>query len=216
MNDFHLSGFSCEGGAAGSEGIHYLHNWIKKNGVTKIAEPGMPLLESGKNVVLSIESGAWRIFVGDKKVIGIVGSGGIVWVNSFAQQCGGPSNKYEIVSRSVYYELPEEFIHLAVADDLLLKGVFDFMAWNTSNISRKWLAQCVNDGYAEVKSALEWVNDLSETVKAKCTAISFVTDTTGVSRSHALSIMKSLKQGGYIEMDGGYLVRITRKLPEGY
>ncbi len=216
MSSFHLSGFSCEDGSVRSENIHYLHNWIKKNGAAKIAEPGAPFIDSNRNLVLSIESGSWRLFVGDQKVIGVVGAGGIVWVNRFTQQCKGPANKCEVMSRSVYYELPEEFIQLAAADASLVKGIFDFMTWNTSNISRKWLAQCVNDGYAEVKSALEWVNQLPETVKIKCTAISFVTDTTGVSRSHALSIMKSLKQGGYIEMDGGYLVRIIRKLPEGY
>lgn len=216
MNNFRLSGFVSGNDKVSSSNISYLHNWIKMNGTIKIAEAGATPFRSSNNSIFSIESGVWRLLIGDRKVIGIVGSGGVVLLNKSTQNYNNPPNKCEIVSRSVYYELPEECIHLAAADKSLLKGILDFMKLNASNISNKWLGQCMNDGYAEVKYALEWMNVLPETVKTKFTAISFITDTTGVFRSHALSIMKSLKQGGYIEVDGGYLVHIIKKLPDGY
>ncbi len=128
----------------------------------------------------------------------------------------GPSNHYEILSRSTYYEIPMKYIYLATDNKELLKGILDFMIWNTSNISSKWLNQCIGDSYTEVKSALEWMNALPDFIRASFTAIAFITDTTGVSRSHALSIMKSLKLGGYIEMEGGYLKKIIKTLPNGY
>lgn len=210
MNNFRLSGFISGNDKVSSSNISYLHNWIKMNGTIKIAEAGATPFRSSNNSIFSIESGVWRLLIGDRKVIGIVGSGGVVLLNKSTQNYNNPPNKCEIVSRSVYYELPEECIHLAAADKSLLKGILDFMKLNASNISNKWLGQCMNDGYAEVKYALEWMDVLPETVKTKFTAISFITDTTGVSRSHALSIMKSLKQGGYIEVDGGYLVHIIK------
>ncbi|MBK5416166.1 helix-turn-helix domain-containing protein [Pseudomonas sp. TH31] len=125
----------------------------------------------------------------------------------------GPSSQYEVLSHSIYYELPMKRVHLAAANVELLKGIFEFMTRNTSNISNKWLNQCIGDSYTEVKSALEWMNALPDLIRAKYTAIAFITDTTGVSRSHALSIMKSLKQGGYIDMDSGHLIKIKKNSP---
>ncbi|WP_223518933.1 helix-turn-helix domain-containing protein [Pseudomonas sp. GL-B-19] len=216
MNKIHLSGFNCGNNKLVGASIHYLYTWIKKNGFRKTIDAGEKLSGITEHSIFTIESGAWRLLIGGHKVINIIGPGGIVVLDHQPPSYTGPSGRYEVLSRSTYYELPMENIHLAAADRNLLKGIFDFMTWNTSNLSSKWLNQCLGDSYAEVKSALEWMNELPNSIREKFTAISFVTDTTGVSRSHALSIMKALKQGGYIEMEGGHLIKITKTLPEGY
>ncbi|MCU1750251.1 helix-turn-helix domain-containing protein [Pseudomonas sp. 6D_7.1_Bac1] len=216
MNNIHLSGFNCGNEKSVNASIRYLYAWIKKNGAKKTVNPGEELLETDENSIFSIESGAWRLLVGDQKVISIIGPGGIVLLDHQPQYHNVPSSRYEVVSCSTYYEFPMEGIHLAASDKELLKGLFDFMTWSACDISNKWLMQCLGDSYTEVKSALEWMNALPEAIRSKFTAIAFITDTTGVSRSHALSIMKSLKQGGYIEMDGGHLINIIKKLPDGY
>jgi hypothetical protein len=216
MKKIHLSGFNCEDTKFVGASIHYLCAWIKKNGSQKTIDAGEGLSEIGENTILAIESGAWRLLIGDEKVINIIGPGGIVALDHQPPSYTGPSGRVEVLIHSTYYELPIKDIQLAAADRNLLKGIFDFMTYNTSNLSNKWLNQCLGDSYAEVKSALEWMIILPESIREKFTAISFITDTTGVSRSHALSIMKSLKEGGYIETEGGHLVKITRKLPDGY
>lgn len=216
MDKTHLSGCFCSNGINENINIKYLYTWIKENGVMKVASPGIQGLENSGGAIFSIESGTWRLFIGERKVISIVGPGSIVWLNKFTENHDGPSYKCEIVSHSIYYELPEESLHLGVADKSLLKGAFDFMKLNTNNISNKWLSQCLNDKYTHVKSALEQINEMPSSIKSKFSVISLITDTTGVSRSHALAIMKSLKAGKYIETDGGYFVRILKKLPVGY
>ncbi|TPG63829.1 helix-turn-helix domain-containing protein [Pseudomonas arsenicoxydans] len=216
MNKIHLSGLNCGDNNFVGASIHYLYAWIKKNGTRKTIEAGEKLLEVSGNSIFTIESGAWRLLIGGQKVINIIGPGGIVVLDHQPPSYTGPSGRYEILSRSTCYVLPMRNIHLAAADKNLLKGIFDFMTWNTSYLSNKWLNQCLGDSYAEVKSALEWMDVLPDSIREQFTAISFVTDTTGVSRSHAMSIMKSLKQGSYIEMEGGHLIKIMKKLPDGY
>ncbi|WP_423144743.1 helix-turn-helix domain-containing protein [Pseudomonas chlororaphis] len=90
------------------------------------------------------------------------------------------------------------------------------MSWKAHHVYKRWLNLCINDAYREVKYSIEWLIQLPEIIRRRFSLISFITYTTRVSRSHALSIVKALKTGGYLEMYDGHIIEILRPLPERY
>ncbi|AMS16482.1 hypothetical protein A3218_19965 [Pseudomonas chlororaphis] len=196
--------------------LHYLRTWIYKLGTLKWADEGEAIFSTENKSIVYIEDGAWQMFVGGQKTLNIVCAGGLVWLKKALFEKMEESTQYKIISRTKYYELPINSSSLSTLDPRLIDGVFDFITRHLAEVSRKWLTQCTNDSYEEIKASVEWVDSLPATIKAKFTLISFINTTTGVSRSHALAIVKALKEGEYIEVDRGYLVRIMKKLPCSY
>jgi hypothetical protein len=198
-----------------SKNLEYLRAWTKKNSPKRL-KPGETLTVNEGASIFFIESGTWKVLIGDNKVIDILCEGGIVWLDSMYKHSSGHRVFCEAISYSTYYELPIGEVCQNLGDRKLQLGVLELLAWNSYNISNRWLDQCISDSYGSVKHSLEWMNKLPASVRSSVSVISFVSDTTRVSRSHALAIIKSLKQGGYIEMKEGHLARIIQKLPNHY
>lgn len=198
-----------------SRNLDYLRAWIKRN-PTKRLKPEETLMVNDDASIFLIDSGTWKVLIGDDKVIDILCEGGIVWLDSMYKRFCGHRVWCEAISHSTYYELSLDEVYQNLGDRKLQLGVLELLAWNAYNISNRWLDECISDSYGSVKHSLEWMNKLPTSVRSSVSVISFVSDTTGVSRSHALAIIKSLKQGGYIEMNEGHLARIVQKLPNHY
>ncbi|MDI2145903.1 helix-turn-helix domain-containing protein [Pseudomonas sp. ITA] len=196
--------------------VKYLCNWINKLGTPRSADEGEAIYGADNKAIVYIEDGAWQMLVGGKKTIDIVCAGGIVWLEKALLKNTAETTQYKIISPSRYYELQINPTTLSSLDPRFIDGVFDFISRHLREISNKWLIQCTNDSYEKIKSSLEWIDSQPPFIKEKFTLIFFISTTTGVSRSHALAIVKALKEGEYIEVDRGYLVRILRKLPPSY
>jgi hypothetical protein len=193
-----------------------LQSWIYKFGALRRASEGTVISSIDEKAIVYVEDGAWQMVVGGRQTINIVHAGGIVWLEKPLPENIENSTQYKIISDTKYYELPINSTSLSILDPRLVNGVFDFMSRHLSELSSKWLIQCTNDSYEKIKTSLEWIDTLPAVIRAKFTLICFISTTTGVSRSHALAIVKALKEGEYIEMDRGYLVRILKKLPSSY
>lgn len=196
--------------------MQYLRTWINKLGTLRWADEGTAISCIDNKTIVYVEDGAWQMLVGGRKTINIVCGGGIVWLEKSLFENTENATQYKIISHTKYYELAINSLSLSTLDPRFIDGVFDFISRHLAEISSKWLTQCTNDSYEKIKTSLEWINSLPPMIKAKFTLICFINTTTGVSRSHALAIVKALKEGEYIEMDRGYLVRILKKLPCSY
>ena len=67
-----------------------------------------------------------------------------------------------------------------------------------------------NNAYGKVRFAIEWLSSAADAYRQSYTLVSFICSRTNLSRSRVLDILKELKQGGYIEVDNGYFVRLCR------
>jgi hypothetical protein len=196
--------------------MQYLRTWINKLGTLRWADEGTAISCIDNKTIVYVEDGAWQMLVGGRKTINIVCAGGIVWLEKSLFENAENATQYKIIAHTKYYELAINSLSLSTLDPRFIDGVFDFVSRHLAEISSKWLTQCTNDSYEKIKTSLEWIDALPPMIKAKFTLICFINTTTGVSRSHALAIVKALKEGEYIEMDRGYLVRILKKLPCSY
>ncbi|MFJ2715230.1 helix-turn-helix domain-containing protein [Pseudomonas sp. NPDC087346] len=194
----------------------YLQSWIKMYGEFRVADEGDKISTIDKRALILVEEGAWQMIVGGQKTMNIICAGGMVWLDSLVPEDTRELTYYKIISRTKYYELPISSISFSVPDPEFVNGIFDFVTRSSCEISNKWLTQCTNDSYKQIKNSLEWIASLPNSIKEKFTIIFFISATTGVSRSHALAIVKALKEGSYIEVNRGYLVRILKKLPSSY
>ncbi|TMU73931.1 hypothetical protein FGA82_21915 [Pseudomonas fluorescens] len=194
----------------------YLRTWISKLGTLRWADEGTAIASIDVKAIVYVEDGAWQMLVGGRKTINFVSAGGIVWLEKPPLDHAEEATQYKIISSTKYYELPINSISLSTLDPCFIDGVFEFISRHLRELSTKWLIQCTNDSYEKIKTSLEWIDSLPAVIKTKFTLICFVNTTTGVSRSHALAIVKALKEGEYIEMERGYLVRIIKKLPCSY
>jgi hypothetical protein len=215
MPETRTIGADAFGADFASKRLDYLRTWIKQNPIKRLKPEETLTVNKGASIFL-IDSGTWKVLIGQNKVIDILCEGGIVWLDSMFKRSCGHRVWCEAISHSSYYELSLEDVYQNIGDRRLQLGVMELLAWNSHHISNRWLDQCVSDSYGSVKHSLEWMNTLPASVRSSVSVISFVSDTTGVSRSHAQAIIKSLKQGGYIEMNEGHLARITQKLPNRY
>jgi len=194
----------------------YLRTWISKLGTLRWADEGTAIAGMDDKAIIYIEDGAWQLLVGGRKTINFVGAGGIVWLEKPPNDYAEDATQYKIISNTKYYELPINATSLSMLDPRFIDGIFEFISRHLRELTTKWLIQCTNDSYEKIKTSLEWIDSLPLVIKTKFTLICFINTTTGVSRSHALAIVKALKEGEYIEMDRGYLVRILKKLPCRY
>ncbi|MFJ2714859.1 helix-turn-helix domain-containing protein [Pseudomonas sp. NPDC087346] len=193
-----------------------LRLWIRENGVRKSANKGEKIFSTNKRSVIWIESGAWQMLIGTHKTMNIIYTGGITWLDNSPSKNAKETIQYNIIERTTYYELHINQVALAALPCQVFDSLFDLVSRHSRDLSNKWLFQCTSDSYQKIKASLEWINSLPCSIKSELTLIFLINATTGVSRSHALAIIKSLKEGDYIEVYQGCLVRILKKLPCSY
>lgn len=194
----------------------YLQEWIRANTEMKYAAKGSAVHIERENTLLLVAEGVWRLWVGQRKTLGVLVPGGMLWLDLPPANYPGATSRCEGMTCSRYYEAPIRLIRQSPDSEILLAGILEFASFNSRTITNMWLDQCVNDSYRKIRFALERMIELPESIRLRLSAISYVMDTTGISRSHALSIMKSLKEGGYIDIDSGYLMGIAKKMPMAY
>lgn len=216
MSGANLLDCASSDNSSSAETLQYLRAWIKKHGVCKVADVDDKVTSIDGKSLIYIEGGAWQLIVGEHKTINIICAGGIICLDCVPSERAVKHTQHKIIARTTYYEFPISQIQLSSIDPRFINSIFDFVILSAREISNKWLVQCTNDSYKKIKISLEWINSFPDDVKCKFTLIHFISATTGVSRSHALAIVRSLKLGEYIEIDRGYLVRILKKLPLSY
>lgn len=217
MKDTCLVGFSSgvEEFCA-SSAYSELLRWIRTNTDLKVAQSGAVIHAACESTLLLLEEGVWRLLVDQRKTLGVLVPGGMLWLDRPPRDYPGATSRCEVMISSTYYEVPMRLVRESADSERLLAGVLEFASFNSRTITNMWLDQCGNDSYRKIRTALERMSKLPESIRFRLSAISYVVDTTGISRSHALAIMKSLKEGGYIDIDAGYLMGIARKMPAAY
>ena len=197
--------------------IEPLHAWIRTNGIRKTASAYLQLDAWDGEYIVAIDDGYWRVGTKKNKTVLFLEKGEIITFNCLHPFSNLDYFKYEALSTSTYYIVALEKIFEQHEDIGLLRCVYHAVANNAQKIIYNLSALHEGNAYREVKMAIEWLYALPVEIKRNYSAISFILETTTVSRSHALSILKSLRQGGYIVISGsGHLIKIEKKLPLSY
>ncbi|MFJ7315474.1 helix-turn-helix domain-containing protein [Pseudomonas sp. NPDC098747] len=160
-------------------------------------------------------SGVWEIRVGHSKIFDLAWDDRLVLVDKSSPNHNETQVSCNIIQSSSYVELSIQTL-LVNGDKSSIDNFRDFISWRFNYFYRRWLHLCLNDSYREVRYSLEWLASTPTKIRMAISAIYFVTNTSKVSRSHALSIIKALRIGGYVEMKEGYLIRLLKALPERY
>lgn len=173
----------------------------------------MPAQDEAK--IYWVHSGVWEVRIGYSKILDLAWDDCLVLIEKTSLQFDDHQMWCSVMQNSSYTELPVKTIF--GDDDLIAVNSFlQYLSWRSNFLHKRLLRLCLNDSYQEVKYSLEWLAKTPAKVRAAVSAIYFITHTSKVSRSHALSIIKALKAGEYIEIKEGHLVRLLKALPERY
>ncbi|WP_445989888.1 helix-turn-helix domain-containing protein [Chromobacterium haemolyticum] len=199
------------------EATQYLLEQIKKNGKSIQAKQGDQIIQNNYAGLIAVERGAWETYLGESMIVSHVPSGSIIGLDSFFSTCP-PSLPlwHKALVPSLYYECTKTELAKLNADTTFLRAGAEYLTWvyQCSISARHMLTS--NNAYGKVRFAIEWLSSTAETYRQSHTLVSFICSRTNLSRSRVLDILKELKQGGYIEVDNGYFVRLCRDLPKGY
>lgn len=72
-----------------------------------------------------------------------------------------------------------------------------------------------NDTYNVIRKCILLIDDMRQRSGKKVLVAKFIVESTGLSRSAVMKMLASLKKGGYIQIENGFLVRLLR-LPAKY
>ncbi|MEO3989190.1 helix-turn-helix domain-containing protein [Pseudocitrobacter cyperus] len=72
------------------------------------------------------------------------------------------------------------------------------------------------NSYKKIKNCIESLQQLPDDVKSKISAIQFIINETGISRSRVSAILAELKKGGFIKVTRGKLISVDKSLPHDY
>lgn len=187
----------------------------KKKEKLKTVEAGTQLPSWNDAHLYLIADGILEVRVGDSKILDFAWKDELVLVDGHASLPLNNRLYCKSIVQSSYYEIAIESLqHEASAE--ITRCLYEYASWRSNHLCNRWLSLCTNDAYHEVKYAIEWLMQLPEEVRKQLSLIGFIINTSRVSRSHALSIIKALKTGNYIEIRCGCITKILKALPERY
>ena len=199
------------------EATQYLLDKVKKNGKAKTAKPGDKIIHVDYGKLIAVERGAWETCLGESMIESHVPGGRIIGLDNYFATSPMPVTVWhKALVPSLYYECSQQQLASFRADADFLRAGAEYLTWvyQCAISARHMLTS--NNAYGKVRFAIEWLSSAADAYRQSYTLVSFICSRTNLSRSRVLDILKELKQGGYIEVDNGYFVRLCRDLPDGY
>jgi len=189
--------------------------FMKESGDRNVASEKTDISNASRRKVIAIESGFVKVLT-NGVMINLLSKGAIIGLDNLSRDSYCDLISCVAMTKLHYYEMDaDEFVRTLESKGLVGETV-GAVSKQFHQICHYVMCQNLNDSYSSVKKSIEWLNQLPFCIRSKYTAISFIEETTAVSRSHALSIIKNLKIGNYIKVDQGYLKEIIIPLPERY
>lgn len=97
----------------------------------------------------------------------------------------------------------------------LWREAFYWMAWQTRMLEQRDKQLIGANHYHQIRATLLMMVSWDENIRARIGVLNYIQQRTGISRSVIAEVLAALRQGGYIQMEKGKLVAITR-LPSEY
>ncbi|QBC44058.1 helix-turn-helix domain-containing protein [Iodobacter fluviatilis] len=188
-----------------------LQSTIRSNGrMRKYLEGSVVKAEDIKGKIISVESGNLILKLDDGFVVAHANNGFII----------GSLELYSIYSISVMesaiiYECESDVINLSDENEIS-NAAHKYLTWVMSCLSVRMYILASTDAYLKIKFTLEWLNYSPAIYKESITLIKFICDRTRLSKAHVHMVLKQLKEGGYIEVNNGYLIEIVKKIPDKF
>ena len=126
-------------------------------------------------------------------------------------------NEYQLVAESNCrgYYLPSRETLKCLERYQLWREAFYWMTWQTRMLEMRDRQLIGTNHYHQIRSTLLTMIDWDEDIRSRMGVLSYIQQRTRISRSVIAEVLSALRKGGYIEMDKGKLVSITR-LPTHY
>lgn len=97
----------------------------------------------------------------------------------------------------------------------LWREAFYWMAWQTRMLEQRDKQLIGANHYHQIRATLLMMVSWDENIRARIGVLNYIQQRTRISRSVIAEVLAALRQGGYIQMEKGKLVAITR-LPSEY
>jgi len=153
---------------------------------------------------------------GEKKQnLGIMMSPSII---GFGQLCPmGPIAQYESISPCLIDSISSEAFISIVEGNNLWPEIMSIILTMMNSLAIRSSTSGLQSAYEIVRSYLIYMDrETSYSLKERYTVVKYMQTFSRLSRSMILKILSELKTGGFIDMEGGKLIKINRNLPEKF
>lgn len=189
---------------------------IKRLGLSRQVSAGYEIRsEMYCDKVFFFETGSLVIRLQESCIVGHLSHGAVYGMNNIF---GGeqPAVSLQVASNSLYYECcVSKFRGLLGSPEVSL-AVAEHIAWHNRLVTSHLNIMLNSNSYKKIKFAIEWFSQSANVFQKKNPFVKFVADRTGLSKGHIHAVLKQLKEGGYVEMEGGYLLKVCKSLPANY
>ncbi|QZA78924.1 helix-turn-helix domain-containing protein [Deefgea tanakiae] len=128
----------------------------------------------------------------------------------------GRSNLYYSVPFFYGYKIDFESWEKMCEQHDLWKATLEVMAYSTSMYEMRSQHFIDAESYIQVKYAIEELIKLNDNIRADIKLIAYTAERTNLSKSLVQKIIFALKQGDYIIVENGKLIKVNKNLPNGF
>lgn len=188
------------------------------------------LIDTGQTLSIAVRNGSqpgkiafllsgamiYALGDGDKQQnLGIVTGPAILGLGQLA-----PSRiigRYEAIAPCMVYTVnADEFVKV-IEENRLWQDVMKIMVTIIHALAVRTAASGMQSAYDIIKSYLIYMeSETACSIKSRYTVVKYMQTFSRLSRSIILKILAELKSGGFIEMEKGKLIRISKNLPDRF
>lgn len=188
-----------------------------------LLEPGqtLPIKKKGENQpgkIYFLLEGAMIGAVGEnekKQNLGIVVSPSIIGLGQL--NSAGALAQYEAISPCMVDSVSVNDFIKVIETHRLWPDLVNIMIATINQLAARSAMSGLQSAYGIIRSNLLYMDsETTCTLKERYTVVKYMQPFSRLSRSIILKILSELKAGGFIEMEKGKLIRISRNLPDRF
>lgn len=188
-----------------------------------LLEPGqtLPIKKKGENQpgkIYFLLEGAMIGAVGEnekKQNLGIVVSPSIIGLGQL--NSAGALAQYEAISPCMVDSVSVDDFIKVIETHRLWPDLVNIMIATINQLAARSAMSGLQSAYGIIRSNLLYMDsETTSTLKERYTVVKYMQTFSRLSRSIILKILSELKAGGFIEMEKGKLIRISRNLPDRF
>lgn len=195
-----------------------LDKHLISRGVTFSIVPGLSVLPDDctlNEMTLVIQKGAATLRRENPRLLyGLVQGPVILGLAAAASKI---QNSYSLIAETLCqgYYLPAKDALQCIDRYQLWRESFYWMAWQTRLLELRDSQLIGANHYHQIRATILMMAGWEKAIRERIGVLNFIQQRTGISRSVIAEVLSALRKGGYIEMDKGKLVAVTR-LPSDY
>ncbi|MDN8598354.1 hydrogen peroxide resistance inhibitor IprA [Citrobacter enshiensis] len=170
--------------------------------------------DNHKGNTFVILSGAVSLWRGEHILVGIAQAPFIIGLSDGVMK---NDMQYKLITEGncAGYHLPSSQTINIIEKNNLWREAFCWLAWKNRIMELRDLELIGHNSYEQIRATLISMNEWDEELRFRIGVMNYIHQRTRISRSVVAEVLAALRKGGYIVMNKGKLVGITR-LPSEY